>query len=222
MARLGSDGEVDPLHTRLAGSWAPSDPLGFEVNGRLWNCLTERTSVQGQVPVGRLNVLFARHKIGPVVIATAVVRSRPFDQTEQEQLAGLLRSAARATEVEDSLPEAAHLEIGLSAAADNSTSAAIELVLDGVTRSGRASAGSADEAMAKATLELFGIEAELRFAASTTVEGDRITIVVLNSSTGTVFGLAITGPGSENGAVEATFSAAISAGLKPLGTLSAG
>ena len=215
MARLGADGEVDPLQTRLAGTWAPSDPLGFEVNGRLWNCLTERTSVQGQVPVGRLNVLFARHKIGKVVIATAVVRSRPFDRDEQKQLAGLIRSAARATEVEASLPETSRLRVDISPSNDGAKSAAIELVVDKITRTGRGVADSVDAATAKATIDLFGLDADLRFAGSTVVDGAHVTIVVLHGGSGTVFGLAVTGRESRNGAVEATFSAAVSAGLDP-------
>ncbi len=232
MARLGADGEVDPLQTRLAGSWAPSDPLGFEVNGRLWNCLTERTSVQGQVPVGRLNVLFGRHKIGPVVIATAVVRSRPFNHNEQNQLAGLIRSAARATEIEDSLPEAARLAVDVVTSGDESTSATVELAIGRTTRTGRATASSADAATAEATIDLLGLDAELRFAGSTKVDGDHVTIVVLSTGSrsagsgsagsGTVFGLAVTGAASKNGAVEATFSAAISGGLDPLSSLPAG
>lgn len=217
MARLGADGEVDPLQTRLAGTWAPSDPLGFEVNGRLWNCLTERTSVQGQVPIGRLNVLFARHKIGPVVIATAVVRSRPFERSEQEQLAGLLRSAARATEVEASLPTASNVSINVLADQDNTHSAVVDLVIDRVTHTGRGKAGTADAATALATIDMLGLDAELRFSGSTSVDGDHVTIVVLNGGSGTVFGLAVTGPDSSNGPVEATFSAAVSAGLAPLG-----
>lgn len=216
MARLGADGEVDPLQTRLASTWAPSDPLGFEVNGRLWNCLTERTSVQGQVPIGRLNVLFARHKIGAVVIATAVVRSRKFKQSEQDQLAGLIRSAARATEIEASLPEASRVRVDLSAATDGATSAAVELVIEGSTRTGLGTGASADTATAAATIDLLDVDVELRFAGSTIVDGDNVTIVVLAGSSGTVFGMAITGAGSKNGAVEATFSAAISGGLNPL------
>lgn len=217
MARLGADGEVDPLQTRLAGSWAPGDPLGFEVNGRLWNCLTERTSVQGQVPIGRLNVLFARHKIGPVVIASAVVRSRRFERSEQDQLAGLIRSAARATEVEASLPEASSVTVNVVAGSDGSYSSVVDLLIDRVTRTGRGTASSSDAATALATINLLGLDAELRFSGSTSVDGDRVTIVVINGGSGTVFGLAVTGPESGSGAVEATFSAAVSAGLSPLG-----
>lgn len=216
MARLGADGEVDPLQTRLASTWAPSDPLGFEVNGRLWNCLTERTSMQGQVPIGRLNVLFARHKIGAVVIATAVVRSRKFKQSEQDQLAGLIRSAARATEVEASFPKNSRLHVDLSAGADSRTAASIELVIDGTTRTGSGTGTTADTATAAATIDLLDVDVELRFAGSTVVDGDHVTIVVLNGGSGTVFGLAITGSGAKNGAVEATFSAVISGGLHPL------
>ena len=221
MARLGADGEVDPLQTRLAASWAPGDPLGFEVNGRLWNCLTERTSVQGQVPIGRLNVLFARHKIGRVVIASAVVRSRSFNQREQDQLAGLMRSAARATEVEDSLPETARVSVTSAPSVAGSTSSSVEIVVGRTTLNGRGSAASSDEATAKATIDLFGLDVELRFAGSTRVDGDDVTIVVLNTRFGTVFGLAVTAAESMAGAVEATFNAAMSAGLDPLGTSSA-
>lgn len=217
MARLGADGAVDPLQTRLAGTWAPSDPLGFEVNGRLWNCLTERTSVQGQVPVGRLNVLFARHKIGPVVIASAVVRSRPFERAEQDQLAGLIRSAARATEVEDSLPASATVKVDISSTSDNATSAAVELVINHSAKTGRGIGGTADAATSQATIDLLGLDADLRFAGSTIVDGDQVTIVVLNGGSGTVFGLAVADRASNSGAVEATFSAAVSAGLNPLG-----
>lgn len=220
MARMGADGEVDPLQTRLAGTWAPGDPLGFEVNGRLWNCLTERTSVQGQVPIGRLHVLFGRHKIGPVVVATAVVRSRAFSRAEQDQLAGLIRSAARATEVEDSLPESAGVRVSVTPGSE--TAASVDLELNGRTHSGRGTGGSVDEATAKAALDLAGIQADVRFAGSTQVDGDHVTIVVLHSSSGTVFGLAVTTPGSTTGAVEATFSAAISAGLDPLAALTSG
>lgn len=214
MARLGADGRVDPLQTRLAGTWAPSDPLGFEVNGRLWNCLTERTSVQGQVPVGRLHVLFARHKIGAVVIASAVVRSREFSRAEQDQLAGLIRSAARATEVEESLPETSRLRVETQSGGK----ASVELEVDGKTLHGSGTGNTDDAAVANATIAMFDLDVDLRFAGSTVVDGDHVTIVVLNGGSGTVFGLAVTGADSERGAVEATFSAAISAGLAPLDT----
>lgn len=214
MARLGADGEVDPLQTRLAGAWAPSDPLGFEVNGRLWNCLTERTSVQGQVPIGRLHVLFARHKIGAVVIATAVVRARAFSATEQQQLASLIRSAARATEVEAAMPE--RVRVRSLPAPGGAVSATVEL-FDGTKPAGRGVAPTSELAVARATIDLFGLDLDVRFAGSTRVDGDDTTIVVLHGQQGTVFGLAVTAPDSSNGAVEATFSAAVSAGIDPLG-----
>lgn len=221
MARLGADGEVDPLQTRLAGAWAQNDPLGFEVNGRLWNCLTERTSVQGQVAVGRLNVLLARHKIGGVVIASAVVRSRPFTTSEQEQLAALIRSAAHSTEVEASLPEDARVSVSVVSDAvgvGEALTAAVDLTVDGVVRTGRGRAATIDSAAAKATLDLFDVDAEVRFAGSTEVDGEHVTIVVLNGPAGTAFGLAVTEPNAKRGAVEAAFSAAMSGGLDPLGT----
>jgi len=65
------------------------------------------------------------------------------------------------------------------------------------------------------------LDVELRFAGSTRVDGDDVTIVVLNTRFGTVFGLAVTAAESMAGAVEATFNAAMSAGLDPLGTSSA-
>ena len=215
MARLGAKGEVDPLQTRLASSWAPNDPVGFEVNGRLWNCLTERTSVQGQVPVGRLSVLFARHKVGPVVIATAVVRSREFTRSERDQLAGLIRSAARATEVDSSLPEESKLEVEVRSDDDGAFTSVVELEIDRGLRSGAGTGSSAATATAMAAIDVFGLDAELRFAGSTVMDGDDVTIVVLNTESGTVFGLAVSGPASGSGTVEATFSAAVSAGLDP-------
>lgn len=218
MARLGAKGEVDPLQTRLGGTWAPNDPLGFEVNGRLWNCLTERTSVQGQVPVGRLNVLFARHKIGPVVIATAVVRSRAFDKSERDQLAGLIKSAARATEVDASLPEEASLQVGVTPLDGGNFASAVELEIAGSARTGNGTGSSADAATATAAIEALGLDVEVRFAGSTDMGDDRVTIVVLSTEFGTVFGLAVSDAASGSGGVEATFSAAVSAGLDPFTT----
>lgn len=216
MARLGADGDVDPLHTRLSSTWAPSDPLGFEVNGRLWNCLTERTSVQGQVPVGRLHVLFARHKIGAVVIATAVVRSRKFTKAEQQQLAGLIRSAARATEVDTGFPEASALRLDISRPTNGEALATAALDIDGKQRTGKGTGDTADAAASRAALAMLDVPLELRFAGSTQVEDDRVTIVVLNGDAGTVFGLAVTDMTSVSGPVEATYSAAVSGGFDPL------
>ena len=69
--------------------------------------------------------------------------------------------------------------------------------------------------MAQAAVELCDLPMEVRFAGSTIVDDDHVSIVVLNGELGTVFGLAITGRMSSAGLVEATFAAAASAGADP-------
>lgn len=216
IARLDAEGHVDPLQTRLSTAWSPSDPLGFEINGRLWNCLTERTSVQGQVAVGDLHALLARHKVNGVVVATAVVRARAFEPVEREQLAGLIRSAARSTEVDTALSDRFDVRVRVMPAPGNRSSATVEL-FGADNRSGRAAAEDADRAVSQATIDAFGLDLGVRFAGSTKVDQDRVSIVVLSGTSETVFGLAVTSAESHAGPVEATYSAAVSAGIDPLG-----
>lgn len=226
MARLGSDGTVDPLQTRLASTWSPADPIGFEVNGRLWNCLTERTSVQGQVPIGRLNVLFTRHKISPVVVATAVVRARPFDAEERDQLVTLMRSAAQAAEVSTALPPEITIRADVARRDEGSDPAGAEFTatveLDGPVpqRQGQGVGGQADRAIAVATVDWSGASMPVKFAGSTVVDADHVAMVVLGADGGAVFGLGVTQTNAMHGIVEATLSAIASTGAEVPGTSS--
>ncbi len=69
--------------------------------------------------------------------------------------------------------------------------------------------------MAQAAVELCDLPLDVRFAGSTVVNDDHVSIVVLRGDSGTVFGLAVTGRMSSAGLVEATFAAAASAGADP-------
>ena len=214
MARLDADGEVDPLQTRLASTWTPSDPLGFEVNGRLWEALHRPGDETAQVAIGRWSAVFCRQILGSAVVAAAVVRSEPFDDHEQEQLSLLMRSAARATEVGSAIPESTTLRVLVSPSEDRFL-ADVRLV-DGQSRRHGASVGSTeDAAVAQAAVELCDLPMDVRFAGSTIVEDDHVSIVVLQGEAGTVFGLAVTTRLSSAGLVEATFAAAASAGAEP-------
>jgi len=215
MARRGPDGVVDPLQTRLASSWSTSDAFGFEVNGRLWDAMAnDGAAVLHQVSIGGTHVLIARHGLGESVIATAVVRARRFDERELAQLDGLIRSAARAIEIDTSIPESTSLRVLLSPSGDRFL-ADVRLV-EGVTRRHGASvADTEDRAVAQAAVELCDLPMDVRFAGSTIVNDDHVSIVVLNGELGTVFGLAVTGRMSSAGLVEATFAAAASAGADP-------
>lgn len=214
MARRCADGTIDPLQTRLGSSWSPSDPFGFEVNGRLWETVDRDLPAIRQLEVGRSRVLLARHQFGSSIIATAVVRSEPFDPTEQDQLDCLLRSAARSIEVDTSIPETTSLRV-LVTPSDDRFLADVRLV-DGVSRRHGASvADTEDRAVAQAAVELCDLPMEVRFAGSTRIDDDHVSIVVLNGDSGPVFGLAITGRMSSAGLVEATFAAAASAGADP-------
>ncbi len=214
MARSGSDGSIDPLQTRLGSSWSPSDPIGFEINGRLWAALHDQTNDVSSASVGGYSVLLARHRLSDSVIATAVVRTRPFDDEEPAQLDGLIRSAARAIDVDSAIPETTSLRV-LITPSDDRFLADVRLVDGASRRHGASVADSEDRAVAQAAVELCDLPMDVRFAGSTRVEDDHVSIVVLNGDSGTVFGLAVTGRMSSAGLVEATFAAAASAGADP-------
>ncbi len=214
MARSGSDGSIDPLQTRLSSSWSPSDPIGFEINGRLWAALNDQTNDISSATVGGYSVLLARHHLSDSVISTAVVRTRPFDDEEPAQLDGLIRSAARAIEIDSSIPETTSLRVLITPSEDRFL-ADVRLVEGTSRRHGASVADSEDRAVAQAAVELCDLPMDVRFAGSTRVGDDHVSIVVLNGDSGTVFGLAVTGRMSSAGLVEATFAAAASAGADP-------
>ena len=80
---------------------------------------------------------------------------------------------------------------------------------------GASVADSEDRAVAQAAVELCDLPLDVRFAGSTLVDDDHVSIVVLDGHSGPVFGLAVTGRMSSSGLVEATFAAAASAGADP-------
>lgn len=214
MARLAGNGDVDPLQTRLASTWSPSDPLGFEVNGRLWEALRHPNHEPDHLVIGRWNVLFCQQIVGSTVVAAAVVRARAFDHEEQGQLDLLIRSAARATEVESLIPESTSLRVLVTPSEDRFL-ADVRLV-EGQHRRHGASVGSTeDSAVAQAAVEICDLPMDVRFAASTIVDNAHVSIVVLQGEVGTVFGLAVSARLSSAGLVEATFAAAASAGADP-------
>jgi hypothetical protein len=214
MARIDANGGVSALQTRLASTWSPSDPLGFEVNGRLWETLRRPSHEPTQVVIGRWSVLFCRQAVGSTVVAAAVLRARPFDNEEQAQLDLLIRSAARATEVESLIPDSTSLRVLVTPSEDRFL-ADVRLV-DGQSRRHGAAVGSTeDAAVAHAAVELCDLPMDVRFAGSTLVDGAHVSIVVLEGEVGTVFGLAVTARLSSAGLVEATFAAAASAGADP-------
>jgi hypothetical protein len=214
MARRSATGEVDPLETRLGAGWSANDPFGFEVNGRLWQVIDRGLDETRQLEIGRSHVLFARHELGSSVIATAVVRSSPFDEVEQGRLDGLLRSAARAIEIDTAIPETTSLRV-LVTPSEERFLADVRLVEGVSRRHGASVADTEDRAVAQAAVELCDLPMEVRFAGSTRLDDDYVSIVVLNGEPGPVFGLAITGRMSSAGVVEATFAAAAAAGADP-------
>lgn len=214
MARAGRDGEIDPLETRLGSSWSAGDPVGFEINGRLWAALNDETLDVSSTTIAGYNVLLGRHHLGDSVIATAVVRARPFDDLEPAQLDGLIRSAARAIEIDSSIPETTSLRVLVTPSEDRFL-ADVRLVEGTTRRHGASVADTEDRAVAQAAVELCDLPMDVRFAGSTRVNDDHVSIVVLNGDSGTVFGLAVTGRMSSAGLVEATFAAAAAAGADP-------
>jgi hypothetical protein len=214
MARRSADGTIDPLQTRLGSTWSTNDPFGFEVNGRLWQTLEREIDETRQFEIGPSSVLFARHQLGTSVMATAVVRSTPFDEAEQAQLGGLFRSAARAIEVDTAIPEKISLRVLVTPSGDRFL-ADVRLVDGTARRHGASVADTEDRAVAQAAVELCDLPLDVRFAGSTLVDDDDVSIVVLDGDSGPVFGLAITGRMSSSGLVEATFAAAACAGADP-------
>ena len=133
------------------------------------------------------------------------------------QLENLLRSAARAIDADSSIPESTSLRVLVSPAEDRYL-ADVRLIEGASRRHGASVADTEDRAVAQAAVELCDLPMDVRFAGSTIVDDDRVSIVVLNGDTGTVFGLAVTGRMSSTGLVEATFGAAASAGADPFST----
>ncbi len=215
LARRETDGDHRiELASTMPARWSLDEPTGFEIVGRLWG-LIDRHGDDEVVDVDDVSGLFTSAEVGTSRLAAALVRAVPFDDDERRVIGRLLNSVARAFDPSDALPEGAALRVLVRPSAEGSL-ADVRLSNHRGRRHAGSVAATAERAVAQAAAELCDLALRVRFAGTTTVGDNLVTVVVVEEADGgPLFGLAVTDRSSASGPAEATFAAAASIGAAP-------
>ena len=217
------DGELASVSSRLPSGWNTLEPTAFESVGRLWQLLGDSSATvdsEVQMPVEQIDVdgtslLLCQCSAGSSPMAAAVLRSRPFDQQEQQTVYRLVESVAVALHGDTAPPADAQIRV-LTREAGEGVLADVR-VDDGTDRRNAASV-AADQvtAVARAAAELCDAALSVEFAGQSRIQSCLVTVVTLTDELGgPLFGLAVSDPASATGPVEAVFSAAGVANYDP-------
>ncbi len=207
-------GRSATVASKLPEGWSGLDGEGFELAGRLWAALDDVDFDFAQTSLDGRQMLICRQDSSQGPIAAAIVRSRPFDQDDERLVARLVRSVSLAVNGASEVPGGASIRVLVKAGGDG-VLADVRLV--GPSDRRHAAAVGPDEvaAVAAAAAELCDVSLDVVFAGRTRIQNQDVTIVVVTDGSGPLFGLAVTDPSSDSGAVQAVFEAARAAGVDP-------
>ncbi len=209
------EGRSATVASKLPEGWSGLDAEGFELAGRLWAALDDDDFEFAQTALEGRQMLICRQDSSPGPIAAAIVRSRPFDHDDERLVARLVRSVSLAVNGASDVPGGASIRVLVNKSGDDGVLADVRLV--GPRDRRHAAAVGADEvaAVAAAAAELCDVSLEVVFAGRARIQNQDVTIVVVTDGSGPLFGLAVTDPSSDSGAVQAVFEAARAAGVDP-------
>jgi hypothetical protein len=264
----GAQTDSPSLSMRLPPSWGPSSPALFAVYGNLWGMLNSERhhcSSCGQIDqplayrqekVDSYWAWFCRIDDQSASVASALVRSTPFDEEESDALARSMRSIASAMspvvgrspgDRKQNLPIATNVSVSPNPDSEDPTVAITAEVTVrntspaapgrsvhvagisslGAVRRSRGSLASLtatgrgpdiETAVARAAANACHPQCTIRFAGSSDLDGNTISVVIVSDATGGPrLGLAVRPVGDYSGVAEAVFLAASPGGIPSLG-----
>jgi hypothetical protein len=217
------DNELASVSSRLPASWESLEAVPFETIGRLWSALDDDDMLdEQQTTLGEgVSLLLCRSNVQRHVTATAVLRSRPFDDNEIQTISRLVRSVAHAIHGDAALPSETSIRV-LTRESEDGLLADVRLGDEHGRRNAAAVGDDAVSAVAHAAAELCDAALTVSFAGQTTVLKSLVTIVILlDDSGGPLLGLAVTDTAAATGPVEAVFRAARVVNLDPFASSAA-
>jgi hypothetical protein len=197
---------------RIPPSWVESSGWTFELFGQLYRLLeaTDPSRTRRQrIAVGDRHGWIGRQESKAGDLVAAVVRSRPFTESEQATLSRVVRSVAVAIGSNGTgVPRGTDLRVTV---AESGAGWEAEVVLSCDGRpAGRGSAvGPTSElAVARAAAGLCSVPCEVAFAGRTKLDQMVVSIVVVNDQQGSpLLGLSVSSDDGATGPAEALLSA---------------
>ena len=206
MARLDQGAPV-ALTTSAGPAWGSDEGARFEVHGRLWRTLVAARGQHHQVSLDSGASAWFCHQPGTAgSTAAAVVRTVPFNETDEALLARLVRSVVASMTHDAALIASWGLDVTHESHDDEASSATVTVGGQSET------AGS----VAAAALRHCADHLTAPFVGTTEVDGRGLTLAVVDDGAGApVIGVAVRSLGDPAGTAEAVLLGAHLLGAGP-------